>query len=288
MIDLKQYEFWFIAGSQDLYGEDTLKEVAGHARVMADEFDRDPAIPGRVILKPVAKSSAGIRKIFEEANAAPSCAGIITWMHTFSPSKMWIGGLGINRKRDFRPKTPPIPLPRSAKRPTPAPIRAESPTQASSAPPPSTAFWDRPPHRIASPCGLAIPLNLLSRAADHRFSGGTGAGAFVRPSCSGASAVGGAVALFYHKAFPPGGPGRGAFSGGFGRRVHGTPLFADGLFQNPQGFVKALEKFLKVIREKDHRLPFKATGLLVFAFHDVKVKVPHAVFLHVKKVRSVL
>ncbi|MDR1128811.1 MAG: L-arabinose isomerase [Treponema sp.] len=98
MIDLKQYEFWFVAGSQDLYGEDALKEVAAHARTMADEFDRDPAIPGRVALKPVAKSPAGIRKIFEEANASPSCAGIITWMHTFSPSKMWIGGLNVNKK----------------------------------------------------------------------------------------------------------------------------------------------------------------------------------------------
>jgi L-arabinose isomerase len=98
MIDLKQYEFWFIPGSQDLYGEETLKEVAEHARIMADEFDRDPIIPGRVVLKPVAKSPEGIRKIFEEANAASSCAGIITWMHTFSPSKMWITGLGINKK----------------------------------------------------------------------------------------------------------------------------------------------------------------------------------------------
>ncbi|MDR2246330.1 MAG: L-arabinose isomerase [Treponema sp.] len=96
--ELKQYEFWFIAGSQDLYGEETLKQVAEHARIMADEFDKDPAVPGRVVLKPVAKSPEGIRKIFEEANASSSCAGIITWMHTFSPSKMWIGGLSVNKK----------------------------------------------------------------------------------------------------------------------------------------------------------------------------------------------
>ncbi|MDR2211816.1 MAG: L-arabinose isomerase [Spirochaetaceae bacterium] len=98
MFDLKQFEFWFIVGSQDLYGEETLRQVAEHARIMADEFDRDPVIPGRVVLKPVAKSPEGIRKLFEEANAASACAGIITWMHTFSPSKMWIGGLGINKK----------------------------------------------------------------------------------------------------------------------------------------------------------------------------------------------
>ncbi|MDR2019802.1 MAG: L-arabinose isomerase [Treponema sp.] len=98
MFDLKKFEFWFIVGSQDLYGEETLRQVAGHARIMAEEFDRDPVIPGRVVLKPVAKSPEGIRKIFEEANGASSCAGIITWMHTFSPSKMWIGGLGVNKK----------------------------------------------------------------------------------------------------------------------------------------------------------------------------------------------
>jgi L-arabinose isomerase len=96
MIPLKQYEFWFIVGSQDLYGEETLNKVAEHARIMAGELDAD--LPCRVVLKPVAKSPEGIRKIFEEANAASSCAGIITWMHTFSPSKMWIGGLGINKK----------------------------------------------------------------------------------------------------------------------------------------------------------------------------------------------
>ena len=98
MFDLKQCAFWFIAGSQDLYGEETLKQVADHARIMVEAFDRDPVIPGRVLLKPVVKSPEGIRKLFEEANASPSCAGVITWMHTFSPSKMWIGGLGINKK----------------------------------------------------------------------------------------------------------------------------------------------------------------------------------------------
>jgi L-arabinose isomerase len=98
MFDLKKIEFWFIVGSQDLYGEETLKQVEDHARIMANEFDRDPAIPCAVVLKPVAKSPEEIRKLFGEANAVSSCAGIITWMHTFSPSKMWIGGLGINKK----------------------------------------------------------------------------------------------------------------------------------------------------------------------------------------------
>jgi L-arabinose isomerase len=98
MTDLKQFEFWFIVGSQDLYGDETLKQVAANAKIMAEKIGKDPVIPGTIALKPVAKSPAQIRALFEEANAAPSCAGIITWMHTFSPSKMWTQGLGINRK----------------------------------------------------------------------------------------------------------------------------------------------------------------------------------------------
>jgi L-arabinose isomerase len=98
MMNLKQFEFWFIAGSQDLYGDETLKQVAEHSRIMADAFNADSLVPGTVVLKPTAISPAAIRRLFEEANAAPACAGVITWMHTFSPSKMWIQGLAINHK----------------------------------------------------------------------------------------------------------------------------------------------------------------------------------------------
>jgi L-arabinose isomerase len=98
MTDLKKYEFWFIVGSQDLYGEETLREVADHAKTMALEFSKDALLPGRVVLKPVAKSPSEIRKLFEAANAEAACAGIITWMHTFSPAKMWIQGLGLNKR----------------------------------------------------------------------------------------------------------------------------------------------------------------------------------------------
>jgi len=97
-MDLKKYEYWFIVGSQDLYGEETLRKVAEHARIMADEFGSDPLLPGKVVLKPTAITPNAIRGLFEEANAAKDCAGIITWMHTFSPSKMWIQGLALNRK----------------------------------------------------------------------------------------------------------------------------------------------------------------------------------------------
>ena len=97
-MDLKNYEYWFIVGSQDLYGDETLKKVAEHSRIITDEFNKEPLLPGKVVLKPTAKSPVGIRGLFEEANASSSCAGIITWMHTFSPSKMWIQGLALNRK----------------------------------------------------------------------------------------------------------------------------------------------------------------------------------------------
>lgn len=97
-MNLKKFEYWFIVGSQDLYGDETIKLVADHARIMADEFNNDPLLPGTVALKPVAITPEKIRGLFEEANAAAHCAGIMTWMHTFSPSKMWIQGLAMNRK----------------------------------------------------------------------------------------------------------------------------------------------------------------------------------------------
>jgi len=98
MVNLKQFEFWFIVGSQDLYGDKALEQVAADARVMAEDLARDPLLPGTLVLKPVAITPAVIQNLFAEANAAKNCAGIITWMHTFSPSKMWIGGLAVNRK----------------------------------------------------------------------------------------------------------------------------------------------------------------------------------------------
>jgi len=97
-MELKKLEYWFIVGSQDLYGDETLKQVAVNSRIMADEFNKDPLLPGTVVLKPTAITPQAIRGLFQEANAAAACAGIITWMHTFSPSKMWIQGLAANRK----------------------------------------------------------------------------------------------------------------------------------------------------------------------------------------------
>jgi len=91
MIDLKKFEFWFVTGSQELYGAEVLKKVDEHSKAMAQALDS--ALPCRLVWKPVVKSPDAILGLMREANADPHCAGIITWMHTFSPSKMWIAGL---------------------------------------------------------------------------------------------------------------------------------------------------------------------------------------------------
>ena len=98
MIDLKIFEVWFITGSQDLYGEETLKQVAEHSQQIAKGIDNSGKIPVRVIYKPVVKSTEEIYATLQEANTAKNCIGIITWMHTFSPAKMWIRGLNILQK----------------------------------------------------------------------------------------------------------------------------------------------------------------------------------------------
>ncbi|UPK66856.1 L-arabinose isomerase [Chitinophaga filiformis] len=95
MIQLKQFEAWFITGSQHLYGEETLKQVAAHAEKIAQSLSADANIPVRIVFKPVVKTPDEIYRICQEANTAPDCIGVIAWMHTFSPAKMWIGGLKI-------------------------------------------------------------------------------------------------------------------------------------------------------------------------------------------------
>jgi L-arabinose isomerase len=91
MIDIKKYEFWFVTGSQDLYGPEVLKKVDEHSKAMVHALD--PALPCTLVWKSVVKGPEAILALVREANANPKCAGIVTWMHTFSPSKMWIAGL---------------------------------------------------------------------------------------------------------------------------------------------------------------------------------------------------
>jgi L-arabinose isomerase len=95
MINLKKFEVWFATGSQFLYGEETLKQVAAHSEEIARELNASALIPVRVVFKPVLKTPEEIYQLCQAANTAPDCIGIIAWMHTFSPAKMWIGGLKI-------------------------------------------------------------------------------------------------------------------------------------------------------------------------------------------------
>jgi L-arabinose isomerase len=98
MIDLKTFEVWFITGSQNLYGEETLKKVAEHSQEIAKGIDAAANIPVRVVYKPVVKSTDEIYNTLQQANIAENCIGVIAWMHTFSPAKMWIRGLSILKK----------------------------------------------------------------------------------------------------------------------------------------------------------------------------------------------
>jgi L-arabinose isomerase len=93
-----EVEVWFVTGSQHLYGQKALDQVADHSRQIAAALDASERIPVRVVARPVVASPEDIRALCLEANSAPNCAGLIMWMHTFSPAKMWIGGLAALRK----------------------------------------------------------------------------------------------------------------------------------------------------------------------------------------------
>jgi len=93
MMNLKELEAWFVTGSQHLYGEATLKKVAQHSMEMANQMTQSGKLPVKVIFKPVVTTPDGITTLCREANNDQNCIGLITWMHTFSPAKMWIAGL---------------------------------------------------------------------------------------------------------------------------------------------------------------------------------------------------
>ena len=90
---MKNYYFWFCTGSQDLYGDECLRKVADHSAKIVEGLNASGNLPFPVVLKPTLISQASIRQTFHDANNDPECAGVITWMHTFSPAKMWIHGL---------------------------------------------------------------------------------------------------------------------------------------------------------------------------------------------------
>ena len=98
MLQKKEYKFWFCTGSQDLYGDECLKKVAEHSHKIVEGLNNSGILPYEVVWKPTLITNELIRKTFNEANLDDTCAGVITWMHTFSPAKSWILGLQEYRK----------------------------------------------------------------------------------------------------------------------------------------------------------------------------------------------
>ena len=97
-INLKQQEVWFVTGSQHLYGPKTLKQVAVHSQTIARALNDAAAVPVKVVFQPVLVTPEAVTGLCQAANNSAKCIGLITWCHTFSPSKMWINGLKQLRK----------------------------------------------------------------------------------------------------------------------------------------------------------------------------------------------
>jgi L-arabinose isomerase len=98
MNDISKLEVWFITGTQHLYGPETLKQVAADSTKIAAAFGKSPKIPVKVVFKPILTTPDSITEICTEANNSRQCIGLIAWMHTFSPAKMWIKGLNLLNK----------------------------------------------------------------------------------------------------------------------------------------------------------------------------------------------
>ena len=98
MKNLPVSEIWFVCGSQHLYGPGPLKQVADNAQQVADALSSSKRIPYKIVFKALLTTPDEIASLCVEANSSPTCAGLILWMHTFSPSKMWIRGLNVLRK----------------------------------------------------------------------------------------------------------------------------------------------------------------------------------------------
>ncbi|NTQ19325.1 L-arabinose isomerase [Enterococcus faecium] len=98
MLNIGEKEFWFVVGSQQLYGEEALREVKKHAQEMVDELNENGQLPYPIRLQELAVTADTITKIMKEVNYREEVAGVITWMHTFSPAKMWIRGTKLLQK----------------------------------------------------------------------------------------------------------------------------------------------------------------------------------------------
>jgi L-arabinose isomerase len=95
---IEQLEVWFVTGSQHLYGNEAIAQVSKNAQEIAGSLGAEPSLPVRLVFKPVMTTAEEIRALCREANNSEQCIGLILWMHTFSPAKMWIAGLGLLNK----------------------------------------------------------------------------------------------------------------------------------------------------------------------------------------------
>ena len=98
MVELQAKEVWFITGSQHLYGEETLHQVAEHSQKIVQALANTGKLPVKVIFKQVLTTPEAILNLCIAANSSANCIGLIAWMHTFSPARMWIGGLNVLNK----------------------------------------------------------------------------------------------------------------------------------------------------------------------------------------------
>ena len=98
MPDISQFELWFVAGGQNLYGKDALVAVREHSEQIAHNLSQAPSMPVKIVPKPVMVSADAIAELCVEANRDANCIGLIAWMHTFSPARMWIAGLSALHK----------------------------------------------------------------------------------------------------------------------------------------------------------------------------------------------
>lgn len=98
MLTVKPYEFWFVTGSQPLYGEEVLQEVEKNSKHITEGLNESGNLSYKIVFKSILTNANDIRRVMLEANSDDNCAGLITWMHTFSPAKMWISGLNALQK----------------------------------------------------------------------------------------------------------------------------------------------------------------------------------------------
>ena len=112
------YEVWFVIGSQHLYGPEALRQVTKHAEHVVNSLNAEAKLPCKLVLKPLGTTPDEITHICRDANYDDKCAGLVVWLHTFSPAKMWINGLTIYEPEPDRARRPRVRLHRRPYAPT--------------------------------------------------------------------------------------------------------------------------------------------------------------------------